>query len=159
MKIKVKVHSDFINPTVRNTMYRRGMRFACEGNFRQTEKRDRDGFPYVECDYYFFDNEKEAREFANCQYHPIDGNPAKVEEIPEHTETYEERNARYEREKAEEKAKREAKEAEKAEKMGMSLDEYKREKAKNAKIRRLEKEIAKLENDLDEKRATLAKLR
>ena len=85
--------------------------------------------------------------------------PAKVEEIPEHTETYEERNARYEREKADEKAKRDAKEAKKALEKGMTLDEYKKEKAKNAKIRRLEKEIAKLENDLDEKRATLAKLR
>lgn len=159
MRIKVKVHSDFTSPAVRDTMYKKGFRFGCEGNYRETEKRDKDGFPYVECDYFFFDNEEEAKNFANAQYYPISGMPAKVEEIPEHTETWEERNARWEKEKAEEKAKRDAKEAKKALEKGMSLEEYKKEKAKNAKIRHLEKEIEKLEKDLDEKRATLAKLR
>lgn len=142
-----------------NEAYARGFRYRCKGNFRRTRQNDRDGFPLYENDFFFFDNKEEAENFAHSHIEPFRNEPVEVSEIPPHTKTFDERTAEIEAEKAEKRAKRDAKEAKKAEKMGLSLDEYKREKAKNAKIRRLEKEIEKLEKDLDEKRATLAKLR
>lgn len=158
MKIEVTLGQYYTADSL-NEAYARGFRYRCKGNFRYTGRNDRDGFPFYENDFFFFDNKEEAEEFASSYVEPFRNEPVKVSEIPPHTKTFDERTAELEAEKAEKKAKREAKEAEKAAAKGLTLEEYKREKAIAAKVRRLEKEIAKLESDLDEKKAELAKLR
>lgn len=158
MKVEV-TFGQYYAPKSLNEAYARGFRYRCEGNFRYTGRNDRDGFPLYENDFFFFNNKEEAEEFASSHIEPFRNGPVEVSEIPPHTKTYDERIAELEAEKAEKKAKREAKEAEKAAAKGLTLDEYKKEKTIAAKVRRLEKEIEKLEKDLDEKRAMLAKLR
>lgn len=158
MKIEVTFGQYYAADSL-NEAYAKGFRYRCKGNFRYTGRNDRDGFPFYENDFFFFDNKEEAEKFANSYIEPFRNEPVEVSEIPPHTKTFDERTAEIEAEKAEKKAKRDAKEAEKAAEKGLTLDEYKKEKSRLARVRRLEKEIAKLESDLDEKRATLAKLR
>lgn len=56
------------------------------------------------------------------------------------------------------KAKRKEAEARKAEAKGMTLDEYRADKARKANITRVKNEIAKLEAELAKKKAYLAKI-
>ena len=105
-----------------------------------------------------FTDKAEAETFAAEQVWPF--NPdvhGKVEELV-WGETYAEMDARLAREKAERKAKKDAKEAEKAAAAGMTVAEYRAAKAKAAKRARLEKEVARLENELAAARAKLAKM-
>lgn len=60
--------------------------------------------------------------------------------------------------KAEAKEKRKASEAKKASEMGVTVEEYRKIKAKKAKITRVKKEIEKLEAELKQKKAYLKRL-
>ena len=65
-----------------------------------------------------------------------------------------------EREKkaAEAKAKKLATEARKAEKAGMSVEEYRKEKARKVRVKKLEKELEEFEKELKRKKVELKKL-
>lgn len=144
-----------------NEVYAEGYRFMCDGDYTTSKSIDPwSGMPEVEQNAYFFDTYEEAEAFAEKQKWVF--NPdihSTVYKVPEYTETWEEVKARQEAEKAAKKAKRAAAEKAKADAAGMTVEEYKKAKAKKATISRLEKEIAEMEKELARKKSVLEKMR
>lgn len=66
--------------------------------------------------------------------------------------------AEYAKKEAEKKAHKAELEMKKAEAMGLTVEEYRKEKSRQASIRRITKEIEELEEQLKEKRAYLERL-
>lgn len=143
-----------------NELYEKGYRFITEGNYKVLKScyDAWSGMPCVEKSAFAFDNREEAEAFAKTQkwvfdksIHPM------VKEIPAHTETWEEREAREEKTKAERKARKEANELKKATALGMTVAEYRAEKKRSAIEKELKKEIEELEKELERKRELLKK--
>lgn len=126
--------------------YAEGFRYICEGNYRTTDTTDPwTGMPYETCDVFVFTDKAEAEAFAATQKMVFNNNHAEVFGIPEHTKTWEEREAERETEREAEKAKKLAKEIAKAEAAGMTLEQYREEKKAQAKMKRYKKEIEEYE--------------
>lgn len=149
-----------VKAETKNNLYKEGYRFLVDGDYRTKETIDPwSGMPDTERTWYAFTEKKEAEAFAEKQIWVFNNNiHADVTEIPEHTETMEERLERREREKAEAKAKRKAREEKKAAEAGMTLEEYKEAKRKAKRLETLKAEIANLKKELEEKEALLKKL-
>lgn len=105
------------------------------------------------------ENAEEANEKAKAENFIVCGQWTKTVEEIEAEEAAREakREAAIEKEEKA-KAKRKENEARKAAEAGMTVEEYKKEKARKATARRLEREIEELENLLKEKKAYLAKI-
>ncbi len=155
-----KICQSYVNAEARNALYAEGYRYIVEGDYKVADSTDPwSGMPNTTNNIYAFTDKAEAEAFAVKQIWVF--NPkvhADVEALPEHTETYAESVERYDREKAERKAKKEAKEVEKAAALNLTLDEYKAEKNRQARIKRLRREMVKLEEELAHIKNTLAKL-
>lgn len=82
-----------------------------------------------------------------------------VEEIEERERKFKEWETNQEAKAKAAKAKREATEARKAAEAGMTVTEYRKEKARKATITRLEREIAEIEKELNNKKRTLKKIK
>lgn len=82
-----------------------------------------------------------------------------VEEIEERERKFKEWETNQEAKAKAAKAKREATEARKAAEAGMTVTEYRKEKARKATITRLEREIAEMEKELNNKKRTLKKIK
>lgn len=162
--MKKMIKKSYIGPDMKNELYAEGYRYLVDGDYKTLDTIDPwSGMPNTTNNIYAFSDRAEAEAFAVTQTWVFNHDVhAEVEELPEHTETWREFQDRYVREqaeakaqreakKAEAKAKREAKEAKKAADAGMTLDEYKKAKA-------LEKQIARLEVELAEKKEELEKL-
>lgn len=82
-----------------------------------------------------------------------------VEEIEERERKFKEWEANQEAKAKAAKAKREATEARKAAEAGMTVAEYRKEKARKATITRLEREIANMEKELENKKRALKRIK
>lgn len=154
-----KFYDNFLTVTTTRALINEGYKYRVDCDFTTCKTIDPwSGMPNINNNIAVFTDKAEAEAFAAEQVWPFNPDVHGTVEELRWGETYEEREARVEREKAERKAKREAKEAEKAAATGMTVDEYKAAKAKAAKRRALEREIAELEQELAHKRAKLAKL-
>ena len=155
-----KIITTYLTAAERNTLYKKGYRFFCKGDYKTLETTDPwSGMPNTTHNIYVFTDKEEAETFAKTQKWVFNPNvTSEVYEIPEHTETPEEFKARQAKIKAERKAKKEAKEREIAEKAGMTLEEYRKEKAKKAQITRIKNEIERLEEELNYKKEHLKRL-
>ena len=158
--MRYRLDTKYIGPDTKNDLYKKGYRFIVNGDYRILDTIDPwSGMPDTTNNVYAFTDRAEAEAFAETQIWVF--NPevhAKVEELPEHTETYKERRAREDKEKAERKAKREAKEAQKAAEVDMTVEEYRKAKAHKAQITRVKNEIKRLEDQLANLKETLVKL-
>lgn len=153
------IAKSYLDANTRNELYTQGYRYMVEGDYKEMASLDPwSGMPMIENNYYIFDNKDEADAFALTQYHIFSKAHPIVEPIPEHTETMAEWSARFQAEKAAEKAKKDARDTVKASAMGLSLEEYRAEKKRQAKIRKMRREIERLENELTEARAKLERL-
>lgn len=144
-----KIEGTCVNPETNNALYEAGFRFFVKCDFVTLNTVDPwSGMPNIDYNRYAFDDEALAQTFANI-------NKTQVERILPHIKTMQE----WEEEREAEKAKRAKREAEKAAKAGMTVEEYKKDKAKKAKIRKLEREVAELEAEINEKKAYLKRLK
>ena len=104
-------------------------------------------------------NKEEANEKAKKNgYVVIDNWTKSLEEIEAEDARIEAYLKKEEEKREKAKAKRKAAEERKAAEAGMTVEEYKKEKARKAKITRLENEIAELEEELKNKKAELKRL-
>lgn len=153
-----KIETESLRPAELDALYAEGFRFRCEGDYQILRYQfDRDGMPIMTNNTYVFDDFHEANIFAEKQIYPI--NPsihAFVREIPAHTETWEEKEAKRAKAKEEAKIKKEAKKAELAEKAGMTVAEYETVQKRKAAIKRTERKIAQLKDDIAKAQARLA---
>lgn len=157
MKIQI---NDLPRAEELNELYADGYRFTVWGDSHTTEYIDPwSGMPSENHNLYAFTNKAEAEAYAqtqtycyNSQVHP------RVEIIPEHTETYTERQEREAREKAERKAKREANDRKKAKEAGLTLEEYRKERSRKAQITRIQNEIRRLKAEIAERESWLKEL-
>lgn len=140
-----------------NAMYAEGYRYFCKANYRELDYDDPwSGMPVVAWDTFFATTAEELEQIAAQAKYPFSGECETVHELAEHYETKEELQVDYERREAERKAKKLATEQRKADEAGLTLEAYRKEKARKATIRRLQREIAELENELARKKAVLA---
>ena len=103
---------------------------------------------------------EEAVEMAKAEGYVVNKNYVKTVEELEAIKKAQDEAWRAKEEKAERaKAKRKETEARKAVEAGMTVEEYRKEKARKAKIARLEREIAELEEKIARQKAYLAKLK
>jgi hypothetical protein len=155
-----KIETESLRPAELDALYAEGFRFRCEGDYQILRYQfDRDGMPIMTNNTYVFDDFHEANVFAEKQIYPI--NPsihAFVREIPAHTETWEEKEAKRAKAKEEAKIKREAKKAELAKKAGMTVAEYEAEQKRKATIKRKEKAIADLKNEIEADKRRLERM-
>jgi len=158
--MRLMIRTNYLSAEEKNNLYALGYRYYCDGNYRTLSTTDPwSGMPNTDNDTFAFDNKKEAEAFAKAQIWVFNPDShATVHAIPEHTETWEERDLRYAREKAEKAAKKAAKEAKKAASMGMTVEEMKRAESRKRLKRKLENEIAELEEALADKKKKLANL-
>lgn len=154
-----KFYNKHLTVTETRALINEGYKYSVDCDYTTTNTTDPwSGMPNIDNNVAVFMDKAEAEAYAAEQVWPF--NPdvhGKVEELV-WGETYAEMDARLAREKAERKAKKDAKEAEKAAAAGMTVAEYRAAKAKAAKRARLEKEVARLENELAAARAELAKM-
>lgn len=155
-----KINKSFVNAEDKNDLYKAGYRYIVEGDYRILDSTDPwSGMPNTTNNIYAFADKAEAEAFAVTQIWVFNSDVhARVEELPEHTRTVEERMAEKAKKSAERKAKREANEAKKAAEAGMTIEEYKAERKRVALAQRVAYEIAELEAELARKKALLKKL-
>lgn len=103
------------------------------------------------------DSKEEAIKKAEKKGYVVNDYVITLEEVERQERERQERWERYEAEEKAKKEKRLAKEAEKAKAAGMTVEEYRKDKAHKAYIKRLEREIDELEKELIEKRKELQK--
>lgn len=155
-----KIETEYLRPAELDTLYAEGFRFRCDGDYKLTGLQDPSGYPCFTNNIYVFTDRTDANAFAEKQIYPI--NPsihALVYEIPAHTETLEERRIKEAEKKAKAKAERERKEAEKARKANMTVEEYRAEKKRLATIKRREKAIADLKNNIEADKRRLERMK
>lgn len=116
------------------------------------------GMPNINNNVAVFMDKAEAEACAAGQVWPFNPNIHGAVEKLVWGETWDEMEERLTREKAERKAKRKAKEAANAAAMGLTVEEYRKVKAREKEIKTLEKEITELEKELANKKAALARL-
>lgn len=154
------IKKSYLSAEEKNILYEEGFRYLVEGNYRCTSMIDpRSGMPDTTHDIFAFTDKTEAEAFAikqkwifNKEIH------ADVKQIPEHSKTATEIQEEKAKKVAEKKAKKEANEAAKATAAGMTIAEYRAERKRIALAKRLTREIAELEAELNRKRALLKTL-
>lgn len=123
---------------------------------------------YMNGDYYYHVEElnieaetaEEAVKMAQAEGYVVNETYVKTLEELEAIEQARKEALRAKEEKAERaKAKREAREAEKAAEAGLTVEEYKKVKRRQAEIRKVEREIEQLEAELANKKARLEYLK
>ena len=149
----MKIEGTCFSPETNNALYEAGFRFRVKCDFVTLNTIDPwSGMHDIDYNSCVFggdeSDEATAKLFAKIQ-------GSQVERILPHIKTMQE----WEEERKAEKAKRAKREAEKAAKAGMTVEEYKKDKAKKAKIRKLEREVAELEAEINEKKAYLKRLK
>lgn len=148
----------YLNAETLNALYAEGYRFYVQGDFKHVEEYDpRCGMRYLtfDCTYHAFDDRDNAVDYAQTQTDPETGFWPMVPRIPAHSETLEEYSAK---KAAENRAKRYAADEKKAREAGMTVEEYRKARARKAAITRTKNEIAALEKELGKKRKYLKKL-
>lgn len=142
-----------------NAAYVEGYRFMTQGEYERAGTTDPwSGMPDFTNSTFLFTTKEEAEAFAETQNLPFTSGHPHVFEILPHTETWEEIHEQ-EKIKAEaKKAKAAATEARKAAKAGMTVEQYRKEKRKQANIRKAKREIERLEAELAETKKWLAEL-
>lgn len=150
-----------LSPEDMNALYSLGYRYFCEGDYKELETIDPwSGMPDTTNNVYVFtaDEKEKAEAFAKTQHWVFNSSvTAKVKAIPKHTETATEYLARLDRAEAQRKATREANDKAKAEKAGMTLEEFKKERVRQANIKRAKTEIEKIEEELKYVKRKLAR--
>lgn len=158
--MKTKIDKDYLTAEEKNELYKAGYRYIVNGDYEILGSTDPwSGMPNTTNNVYAFTDKAEAEAFAVTQVWVF--NPdvhARVEELPEHTKTWAEVPEEEAKKKAERKAKKEANEARKAAAAGMTVEEYKAERKRVARIKTVTNEIAALEAELAQKKALLKKL-
>ena len=113
-----------------------------------------------ECVYVDANNKEEAIKKAQRVGYIVHEPSVKTfEEIQEEEENYKTWVADRTKKEAQIQAKRKATEERKAQEAGLTVEEYRKEKARKATITRLEREIAEIEKELKRKKATLKRVR
>lgn len=154
-----KFYDKFLAISTTRALIEEGYKYSVDCDFTTANTIDPwSGMPNVDHNVAVFKDKAEAEAFAAEQVWPFNRHVHGTVEELRWGETYAEMKAREEREKAERKAKRDANEAKRAAAAGMTVAEYRVAKVKAATRRRLEKEIAALEEELAAKRAELAKV-
>lgn len=158
--MRTKINDTVASPEELNELYAKGYRYIVDGDYQMLDSIDPwSGMPNIDNNLYAFDNKKEAEAFAVKQIWPFNSEVhATVKRIPEHTETWEETEARWAREKAEKRAKKDAKDAAKAAEAGMTVEEYRKERNRKREVRRTENRIDELEREIGELKAYLERL-
>lgn len=155
-----KINNSFVNAKEKNDLYKAGYRYIVEGDYKILDSIDAwSGMPNTTNNIYAFTDKAEAEAFAVTQTWVFNSEVhARVEELPEHTKTWDEIREEKDKARAERKAKREANEAKKAADAGMTVEEYKAERKRINLVKRVTKEIAKLEAELVRKKALLKEI-
>lgn len=161
MKLRLEQNRTIISAETLNEMYELGYRYYCDGDYRVLSSTDPwSGMPNVSSNTYFFDNKKEASNFAKRQIWVFNTSVhADVYKIPEHTETSEEYRARLARERDEKEAAKIAKEQKKASDLNMTVEEYHNYKTKKNDINRTKRHISEIELRLEELNKELAEMK
>lgn len=151
-----KINKTCVSAEEKNALYKAGYRYIAEGDYRITKGTDPwSGMPNTTNNIYAFTDKAEAEAFAVTQIWVFNPNiHATVEELPEHTETWDE----FREKEAKKKAERKAREAAKAAEAGMTVEEYRAEKKRLANIKKIKKEIETLKAVLAKAEADLKKL-
>lgn len=141
----------WLKAEVLNTAYAEGYRFMCNGDYATTSGLDPwSGMPNTTQNAYFFDNREEAEAFAVKQVWVFNKDiHADVYEIPEHTETRAEREAREAKEKAEKEARKLARDTAKAEAEGMSVEAWRKRQKELAKAWSYRKEAEHMKAEIE----------
>ena len=154
-----KLYTKFLNVTETRALIEEGYKFRVDCDFTTTNTTDPwSGMPNVDHNVAVFTDKAEAEAFAAEQVWPFDRHVHGTVEELRWGETWAEMEERMAREKAERKAKREAKEAANAAAMGLTVEEYRKVKARAKEIKTLDREIAELKKELATKKAELARL-
>lgn len=156
-----KIYESYINAERKNDLYKAGYRYIVECDYRTLETTDPwSGMPNTTNNICAFTDKAEAEAFALTQIWVF--NPdvhASVEELPEHTRTWDEINAEEVKRRADLKAKKAEAEARNAAKAGMTVEEYRAKKNKERYIKTLARDLAKAEAEVERLREKLAELR
>lgn len=158
--MKTKINKGFVTAEEKNDLYEAGYRYIVEGDYEILDTIDPwSGMPNISKNIYAFTDRAEAEDFAVTQVCPFNSNlHASVDELPEHTQTRAEALEEQAKMAAERKAKKEANEAKKATEAGMTVEAYKAECKRLARIKKVKNEIAALETELGQKKTLLKKL-
>ena len=158
--MKLKINKMSIGPEEKNELYAQGYRYLVDGDYAISSGTDPwSGMPNTTNNVYAFSDKAEAEAFAVKQIWVFNSNVhASVEELPPHTDTFEEWKAKEDAKKAQQKARREANERRRASEAGMTVEEYRAEKRRQKAIKTLTEEITALETELARKKALLKKL-
>ena len=143
-----------------NTAYKAGFRYMCEGNYRITNGIDAwSGMPNTTSDVFGFTTKEEAEAFALTQEWVFnkDSHPT-VYEIPAYTMNWNEVKENEKVIKEAKKAERLAKEKAKAEAIGMTIEEYRKDKAKKATITRYKKETERMKKEIKEMKKEIERM-
>ena len=155
-----KLGKKYLDAETLNKMYAEGYRYYVRGDFAITEGYDRmSGMPETTNNVYVFTDKGEAEIRAAKETWVFNPNiHGEVVAIPPHTKTWAEREAEMEAEKAARIAKRKANEAKRAAEAGMTVEEYKAERARKNRIETIKGEINRLKETLAKKEALLREL-
>ena len=156
-----KIYKSHINAESKNDLYKAGYRYIVECDYRTLETTDPwSGMPNTTNNICAFTDKAEAEAFAITQTWVFNPNVhADVEELPEHTKTWDEVKAEDAKRKADLKAKKVEAEAKKAAKAGLTVEEYRAKKNKERYIKTLARELAEAEAEVERLREKLAELR
>lgn len=154
-----KFYNRYLTITETRALINEGYKYSVKCDYTTTNTIDPwSGMPNIDNNVAVFMDKAEAEACAAEQVWPFNPNVhGSVEELV-WGETWDEMEERLAREKAERKAKREAKEAANAAAMGLTVEEYRKVKAREKEIKALDKEIAELKKELANKKAALARL-
>ena len=157
---KVIENRCWIRAEENNQAMEEGYKYFVRGDFETLDSTDPwSGMPNVKQNIHLFDNREDAEEYAKNQTWPFnDEIHGEVIEL-EKEETRAEREERKAKEKAEKEARKLARDTAKAEAEGMTVEEWRAEQKRLAKIKKIEKEIAELEAEINRKKGYLAKLK
>lgn len=158
MKKMIKNESaKWLSAKTLNTAYAEGYRFVCDGDYETTDSTDPwSGMPNTTQNVYFFDTRAEAEAFAEKQIWVFnDEIHAEVYEIPEHTETRAEREAREAKEKAEQEARKLARDTAKAEAEGMSVEAWRERQKELARARKYRREVESMKAEIERLKAEI----
>ena len=152
-----KIYQNYVSAEEKNSLYKAGYRYIVEGDYKVLSSIDPwSGMPETTNNVYAFSDKAEAETFAVTQIWVFNKDiHAEVVELPEHTKTWDEIHEEQKQKEAERKAKRKATEERKAAEAGLTVEEYRKEKAKKSTITRLKREIDELEKELAKKKAIL----
>ena len=143
-----------------NQAMEEGYKYFVRGDFETLDSTDPwSGMPNVTQNIHLFDNKENAEKYAKEQTWPFN-DEIHVEVIElERLETKAEREERKAKEKAEKEARKLARDTAKAEAEGMTVEEWRAEQKKLAKIKKVEAEIKELEAEIARKKSYLERLK